>query len=397
MRLYLFVILLFVTVHSNARDINYAEFKACYFGNHEFVASLVNAHKRHLLSGRGVVWMSEPSLFSSQRRDWTLQGFYVWRELSGCTLDLISDDKTQVCKVDRAGSTYGQLPLGVSPVFLNELFAEGIDGTLFEQFLTQFVRALLDANGGVVDISGFGQFRMHPQTYKIVQRNVLLSSASFYNPQDTVEVFTGSCHVGTGTVHQNSLQNGYQLFFTPQVTIYESVPANVNVVLDSAQGFSGQNGGGLFDGANANESLTNRIFYWRYTASYVRVNLPIGGYLWRSGTATAINAIGRLKIQQIQEDDNLVDISERHLDVTPINHLSWERFTEWLEPGVYEFSGGGLNYRVDSEWDISSSPLDRAQKSVSNNTFNSVQYSVENTSSNKTTFTSPHCKIEMQD
>lgn len=396
MRILIFFAVMF-SFSASARDINYAEFKACYFDNHGFIASLVNEHKRHLLDGRAVVWMLEPSLFSSQRRDWTLQGFYVWRELSGCTLDLVSDNKMQVCKVERAGSTYGQLPLGIEPVFLNQLFNEGIDSALFEQFVTQFVRALLDANGGVVSISGFGQFRMHPQTYKIIQKNMLLGSAEFYNPQDTTEVFNAACHVGVGTVHQNSLQNGYELFFTPHVRIYESVPANVSIVFDSGQGFSGQNGSGLFDGANANESLTNRVFYWRYTASYVRVILSAGGYLWRSGTATANNAIGRLKIQQIQEDDNRVDVSNAHLDATPINHLSWERFTEWLEPGVYEFSGGGLNYRVDSEWDISSSPVNRNQKSVINNTFKSVEYNTENAASNTVIFKSPHCKIEMQD
>jgi len=395
MRLYLFVILLLVTTHSNARDIDYAEFKACYFNNHEFLASLVNLHKAHLLSGKGIVWITEPSLFSSVYMDWTLQGFYLWRELSDCSLDLISSNRSQVCKVKRGGSIYGQLPSGVAPVFVNQLLSEGIDAALFEQFVSKLVRALLDANGGVVSVAGFGAFKMHPQTYKIVQRNVSLDSPNFYNPQDTTEIFSGVCNVGVGTVYQNPLQNGYQLFFTPKTKVYEALPANVSIGLDGGQGYTGQTGAGLFDGANANETLTNRVFYWRTTASYVRINLPSGGYLWRSGTATAINNIGRLKIYQIQDDGSRIDLSEKHLDIMPINHLAWERFTDLLEPGVYEVSGGGLNYRIDSEWKISASPTDINNKLLTTALF---QFVISNATVDVTgsqTVQSQHCKVEI--
>jgi hypothetical protein len=393
MRLIIFVLLLFVTPHLNARDINYAEFKACYFNNHGFLASLVNLHKVHLLNGEGIVWISEPSLFSSVYLDWTLQGFYVWRELSDCTLDLVG--RSQVCKVKRGGSTYGQLPSGIAPVFVNQLISEGIDAALFEQFVSKLVRALIDANGGIVSVAGFGAFKMHPQTYKIVQRNISLDSPNFYNPQDTTEIFSGVCNVGVGTVHQNPLQNGYQLFFTPKIKVYEAVPAIVSIGLDSGQGYTGQTGAGLFDGANANEALTNRVFYWRNTASYVRINLPSGGYLWRSGTATAINNIGRLKIHQIQDDGSMIDLSEKHLNITPINHLTWERFSEWLEPGLYEISGGGLNYRVDSEWNISASPTDMNNKLLSNVAFQSVTNNITVDVTGSQIVQSQHCKVEI--
>jgi len=395
LRLVILITLLLMLPHLYARDINYAEFKACYFDHHEFLTSLVNRHKTHLLNGKGIVWISEPPLFSSVYADWTLQGFYLWRELSDCSLDLVSSNRSQVCKVKRGGSVYGQLPSGIVPVFVNQLFNEGIDAALFEQFVSKLVRALLDANGGVVSVAGFGAFKMHPQTYKIVQRNISLDSPNFYNTQDTTETFGGVCNVGVGTVHQNPLQDGYQLFFTPKVKVYEAVPAVVTIGLDSGQGYTGQTGAGLFDGANANEALSNRVFYWRVTASYVRVDLPAGGYLWRSGTATAINSIGRLKIYQIQDDGTRIDLSEKHLNITPINHLTWERFTDWLEPGDYEISGGGLNYRIDSEWNISASPIDINNKLLTDTPFREV---TNNTIVDDTGFQivqSQRCKVEI--
>jgi hypothetical protein len=296
---------------------------------------------------------------------------------------------------------YGQLPSGVAPVFVNQLVSEGVDAALFEQFVSKFVRALTDAGGGVVSVAGFGDFKMHPQTYKIVQRNISLDSPNFYNTQDTTEIFSGVCDVGVGTVFQNSLQDGYQLFFTPTVRVYEAVPAYVSIGLVSGQGFINsqgvtvQDGTGLFDGSNANESLSNLVFYWRRITSYVRIDLPAGGYLWRSGTNTAINSIGHLRIEQVQDDDSRIDLSEKHLQITPINNLAWERFTDWLAPGVYEISGGGLNYRIDSEWKVSASPTDINNRLINNTTFQPVTSNVVIDATGFETVQSQHCKIEI--
>jgi len=117
---------------------------------------------------------------------------------------------------------------------------------------------------------------------------------------------------------------------------------------------------GLFNNISINQWIGNSTSYWDHNyQEYFIASFDKPFRIWRTGSSTWNYDIQKLAIYKMATNNTTVisDLSSKHLNITNIDHTSWEVFTECIEPGNYKFILGSpavANGRIDNEWFVES-------------------------------------------
>jgi len=130
-----------------------------------------------------------------------------------------------------------------------------------------------------------------------------------------------------------------------------------NFTLLGGIGSQGSNPQGLFNGVVVNEWNTVNVMYWQSSTQFVEISVDSDFSIWRCGTNTWANSIGKLQVLYWR-NNSYVDISnEITQTVTPKLLNGWEITIPNLKAGRYKFVG--TTPRIDSEWYLESKTLNK--------------------------------------